>query len=52
MGVASPGRGVCVAVMHSGVTRGPLVGELGALEILDGVEVDPLEPSRPARFTA
>ncbi len=39
-----------LAVMHSGVTLGPLIGELAAMEILDGVEVDLLESYRPARF--
>ena len=39
-----------VALMHSGVTLAPLVGELATLEILDGARVDILEPYRPERF--
>jgi glycine/D-amino acid oxidase-like deaminating enzyme len=40
-----------VAAMHSGVTLAPLIGQLAALEILDGVRVSSLEPYRPSRFT-
>jgi glycine/D-amino acid oxidase-like deaminating enzyme len=36
--------------MHSGVTLAPLVGQLAATEILDGVPVDLLQPYRLARF--
>jgi glycine/D-amino acid oxidase-like deaminating enzyme len=36
--------------MHSGVTLSPLVAQLAAIEILDGVEAEPLAPYRPARF--
>jgi glycine/D-amino acid oxidase-like deaminating enzyme len=43
-------RDVYVTVMHSGVTLSPLVAHLAALEILDGVEAEPLAPYRPARF--
>ena len=39
-----------VALMHSGVTLAPLVGELATLEILDGARVDILEYYRPERF--
>ena len=39
-----------VALMHSGVTLAPLVGELAAMEILDGARVDILEHYRPERF--
>jgi len=39
-----------VAAMHSGVTLAPLIGQLAALEILDGARVSSLEPYRPARF--
>jgi glycine/D-amino acid oxidase-like deaminating enzyme len=42
---------VYVTVMHSGVTLGPLIGRLAAMEILDGVRVDPLAPYRIERFT-
>jgi glycine/D-amino acid oxidase-like deaminating enzyme len=40
-----------VAAAHSGVTLAPLVGQLAALEILDGARVSSLEPYRPSRFT-
>ena len=39
-----------VALMHSGITLAPLVGELAAMEILDGARVDILEHYRPERF--
>ena len=39
-----------VAAMHSGVTLAPLVGECVAIEILDDVEIELLEPYRLARF--
>ena len=39
-----------VALMHSGVTLAPLVGELATMEILDGARVDILEHYRPERF--
>ena len=39
-----------VALMHSGVTLAPLVGELAAMEIVDGARVDILEHYRPERF--
>ena len=40
-----------VAAMHSGLTLAPLIGQLAALEILDGARVSGLEPYRPSRFT-
>jgi glycine/D-amino acid oxidase-like deaminating enzyme len=43
-------RDVYITVMHSGVTLSPLVAHLAAIEILDGVEADPLAPYRPGRF--
>ena len=43
---------IYLAVMHSGVTLSPLIGRLAALEILDGVRVDLLEPYRLSRFSA
>jgi glycine/D-amino acid oxidase-like deaminating enzyme len=39
-----------VAATHSGVTLAPVIGELAALEILDGVPQPQLTPYRPARF--
>jgi glycine/D-amino acid oxidase-like deaminating enzyme len=50
IGFPSKRRDVYIAVMHSGVTLSPLVAQLAAMEILDGVTVDPLAPYRPARF--
>ena len=43
-------RDVYITVMHSGVTLSPLVAQLAAIEILDGVDANPLAPYRPARF--
>src|SRR5580692_8790812 len=40
-----------VAAMHSGVTLAPLIGQLAALEILDGARVSLLDAYRPSRFT-
>ena len=40
-----------IALMHSGATLAPLVGELATLEIVDGVRVQMLEPYRPERFS-
>jgi glycine/D-amino acid oxidase-like deaminating enzyme len=42
---------VYVAVMHSGMTLGALVGRFAATEILDGVAVEPLAQYRLERFT-
>lgn len=41
---------VYVTAMHSGITLGPLMGRLAAIEILDGVEVELLAPYRLERF--
>ncbi len=41
---------VYLAAMHSGITLAPAVGQLAAIELLDGVEVDLLAPYRLARF--
>jgi glycine/D-amino acid oxidase-like deaminating enzyme len=43
-------RDIYLTVMHSGITLGPLVGRLAAMEILDGVQVEPLAPYRLERF--
>ena len=50
LGFAAVTPNLYVAMMHSGVTLAPLVGELAALEIADGVAVDLLAPYRPERF--
>ena len=39
-----------IALMHSGVTLAPLVGELATLEIVDNARVEMLVPYRPERF--
>ena len=39
-----------IALMHSGVTLAPLVGEMATLEIADGVQVDWFTPYRLERF--
>ena len=39
-----------IALMHSGVTLAPLVGEMVTLEIVDDVRVDWFAPYRPKRF--
>jgi glycine/D-amino acid oxidase-like deaminating enzyme len=52
LGFSGGAPDVYVAVMHSGVTLAPLVGRLVASEILDGVQVELLEPYRPSRFEA
>ena len=39
-----------IATMHSGMTLGPLMGQLTALEILDNADVDLLQPYRLSRF--
>lgn len=50
VGIVSAVPGYYEAVTHSGVTLGPLIGELLTKEILTG-EVDPLiSPFRPDRF--
>ncbi len=41
-----------IALMHSGVTLAPLVGEMATLEIADNVRVDWFAPYRPGRFSA
>jgi len=40
-----------VAALHSGMTCAPIVGQLAAIEILDQVDVDLLQPYRAARFS-
>jgi glycine/D-amino acid oxidase-like deaminating enzyme len=40
-----------IAAMHSGMTMCPIIGQLAAMEILDGVTVDLLTSYRLSRFT-
>jgi glycine/D-amino acid oxidase-like deaminating enzyme len=50
VGFAASCPNLYIAAMHSGVTLAPLIGQLAALEILDGARVSLLEPYRPSRF--
>ena len=43
-------KGVFVAVMHSGVTLAPLIGQLLASEMLKSSKSPLLETFRPSRF--
>ena len=49
-GFAEGRRDIYLTVMHSGITLGPLVGRLAAMEILDEVRIEPLAPYRLERF--
>ena len=50
LGFAAAAPNVYIALMHSGATLAPLVGELAAMEIMDGARVDIFAPYRPERF--
>jgi glycine/D-amino acid oxidase-like deaminating enzyme len=50
IGFAEQCPNLYVAATHSGVTLAPIIGELAAIEILDGVEQPLLAPYRPSRF--
>jgi glycine/D-amino acid oxidase-like deaminating enzyme len=50
LGFAKAVPNLYVAMMHSGVTLAPLVGELAALEIAEGTSVEMLAPYRVERF--
>jgi glycine/D-amino acid oxidase-like deaminating enzyme len=50
IGFADQCANLYVAATHSGVTLAPVIGELAAIEILDGVQQSILAPYRPARF--
>src|SRR5262249_6001654 len=50
LGFPEPVPNLYIALMHSGVTLAPLVGELAALEIVDGARVQILNAYRPERF--
>jgi glycine/D-amino acid oxidase-like deaminating enzyme len=51
VGFAQKTPSVYIALMHSGVTLAPLIGELAATEITSGTKVDVLEPYRLERFS-
>ena len=50
LGFAEKHPNLYVAATHSGVTLAPIIGELAAIEILDGVRRPEFEPYRPSRF--
>ena len=50
LGFTKAVQNLYIALMHSGVTLAPLVGEMAALEIADGARVDWFAPYRPERF--
>lgn len=50
LGFAEAVPNLYIALMHSGVTLAPLVGELAAIEIVDGARVERLARYRPERF--
>lgn len=49
LGASPARRDVYLAVMHSGVTLAPIVGQLAAQELLDGVISERLREFRPGR---
>lgn len=52
IGFAPGSSRIYVTVTHSGVTLAPIIGELAAIELLDGVRVDLLAPFRLQRFAS
>ena len=50
LGYARAVPNLYVALMHSGITLAPLIGELAAMEILDNARIDLLDHYRPERF--
>ena len=50
LGYPEPVPNFYLALMHSGVTLAPLVGELATMEIVDGARVQLLDAYRPERF--
>ncbi|MBI1416732.1 MAG: FAD-dependent oxidoreductase [Limimaricola sp.] len=42
--------GLYLATMHSGITLAPVIGQLGAAEVMGGPDAALLAPYRPARF--
>jgi D-hydroxyproline dehydrogenase subunit beta len=49
--VGFQGSGLYVAITHSGVTLGPLLGSMVAAEITESLSLEILEPYRPTRFS-
>jgi glycine/D-amino acid oxidase-like deaminating enzyme len=50
LGFAEAAPNIYIALTHSGVTLAPLIGELAAIEIVDGARVKALQDYRPERF--
>lgn len=50
LGFTEAVQNLYIALMHSGVTLAPLVGEMASLEIADNARVDWFAPYRPERF--
>ena len=50
VGPSSSDPNVYVAVMHSGMTQAPIMGQCVAMEVLNGVPIDWLSDYRPSRF--
>ena len=50
LGFTEAVKNLYIALMHSGVTLAPLVGEMAMLEIADDVQVDWFASYRPERF--
>ena len=50
IGFCASAPNLYIALMHSGVTLAPLVGELATVEIVDGAHVEMLASYRPERF--
>jgi glycine/D-amino acid oxidase-like deaminating enzyme len=50
IGFAQQCPNLYVTATHSGVTLAPVIGELAAIEILDGLPQPDLAPYRPSRF--
>ena len=50
IGFCAAAPNLYIALMHSGVTLAPLVGELATVEIVDGARVAMLASYRPERF--
>ncbi|MGD9905576.1 MAG: NAD(P)/FAD-dependent oxidoreductase [Vicinamibacterales bacterium] len=50
VGRAAARPNVYLAAMHSGITLAPAIGQLGAIELLDELEVEALAPFRLSRF--
>lgn len=51
LGFAAKAPNLYIALMHSGVTLAPIVGELATIEILDSARIESLSFYRPERFT-